>query len=80
MSNRSPVHAYALIPRTFCSLRVDFIVDFKARVYGAMESIDAVAHPDETTVRVLVSELSTNQHATGTRSGGFKKILHSTGK
>lgn len=65
--------------RTLCSLRVGFIVDFKARVYGAMESIGAVVHPDETAVCVLVSELSTNQHATGTRSsGGFRKILHGT--
>jgi len=63
---------------TFCILRVDFIVGFKAWVYGAMESIDAAANPDETTMRVLVSELSTNQYATRTRSSGFRKILHST--
>lgn len=62
---------------TLCSLRVDFIVDFKARVYGAVESIDAATQSDETAVRVLVSELSTNQHAAGTLSGsGSRKILH----
>lgn len=61
--------------RTLCSLRVDFIVDFKARVYGATESIERGSASNETAACVLVSELST--HASRTRNGGgSRKIRH----
>lgn len=76
MSNRSPTHVFASIPRCVYFAAFEWISLSVSKREFTVESIDAATNLDETAMRVLVSELSTN--ATWTCSSGFRKILHGT--